>query len=358
MDAISSEEESGKVSREAALWAMRLFVGRDPRDEEELEFHRGNPDIETLRRAFALTAEFNEFYTKLTKPPFTVPLFLVTPPTSLAYDWRSTPPTLSDPVSQLCTEWQFREPVYQSICEALDLPFPVLHRKFWEYVWIVAILEKEGLLREGVKGLGFGVGSEPLPAFFARKGMDVLATDAPAEIIQGHGWDTTGQHAQTLSAMRRPAIVDDAILADRVKFRPVDMNNIPAELVDFDFCWSACCFEHLGSIDHGLKFVENSLATLKPGGLAIHTTEFCLSSNTSTFEHETLSLFRKQDIERLLNRLAQLGHNVWPMNFHPGTGASDEHIDLPPYALPHLKLKVAGFVTTSIGIVVQKSLRR
>lgn len=99
---------------------------------------------------------------------------------------------------------------------------------------------------------------------------------------------------------------------------------------------------------------EQSLKTLRPGGLAVHTTEFNLSSNDATFEHPTLSLFRKRDIEDLYARLIAAGHKVWPLNLHPGTGPADAHIDLPPYGTPHLKLEVASYVTTSIGLVVEK----
>ena len=139
-----------------------------------------------------------------------------------------------------------------------------------------------------------------------------------------------------------------------VRFAPVDMNAIPAGLEGFDLCWSSCAFEHLGSIEHGLRFVEASLRTLRPGGIAVHTTEFNLSSDTDTFEAENLCLFRRRDMEALLERLARAGHTPWPLNLYPGDGAIDAHIDLPPYALPHLKLQVGQYVTTSIGIVVQK----
>jgi SAM-dependent methyltransferase len=139
-----------------------------------------------------------------------------------------------------------------------------------------------------------------------------------------------------------------------VQFEPVDMNNIPPHLKNFDFCWSACCFEHLGSIEHGLNFVEQSLKTLRPGGLAVHTTEFNLSSNEATLEIPTLSLFRKRDIEALYGRLIAAGHKVWPLNLHPGTGPADEHIDLPPFGSPHLKVAVRAYATTSIGLVIEK----
>ena len=133
------------------------------------------------------------------------------------------------------------------------------------------------------------------------------------------------------------------------------MNAVPGDLRGFDVCWSACALEHLGSIERGLSFIEQSLNTLRPGGLAVHTTEFNLDSNDYTIELPELCLFRRRDIERLLSSLVAAVHKVWPLNLHPGSGEMDQHIDLPPYALPHLKLQVAQYTTTSLGIVVQKA---
>lgn len=344
-----------RVSREAALWAIRLFVGREPLDDDELEFHRGHTDLESVRRAFAQTIEFERFLdTVRLRRPYAAPLFLLRPPRSTLFGWRFAPPTLAEPVCQLCTEGQLTEPAYAAWCRALALA-PNPHRKTWEFCFIAAALEAAGLLRPGARALGFGVGTEPLPALFAQRGVDVVATDAPPCLVGTQGWASTGQHAEGLEALSRPAILPDERLRAAVSFRAVDMNAVPEDLVGFDFCWSSCAFEHLGSIEHGLRFVERSLETLKPGGLAVHTTEFNVSSNDETLETPSLSVFRKQDIEALLDRLAAAGHRPRPLNLHPGHGEMDQHVDLPPFALPHLKLKLARYVTTSIGLVVEKA---
>ena len=351
-----SDPSTDRLSREAVVLAFRFFIGRDPLNDDEIEFHRGHGNLDSLRIAFARTAEFRNFYTKevVGHSEWAVPLFLLEPSQNPSLPIRFHSPSLADPSSQLCTENQLMEPLHVELCRQLDENSSLLHRKIWEFTWIGAVLRKSGLLRKGSKGLGFGVGRESLPVFFARHGVKVLATDAPAAVIEGHGWENTGQHASSLEPLRRPNLLDNKEFDRLVSFRPADMNNISNDLTGFDFCWSACCFEHLGSIEHGLTFVEQSLKTLRPGGLAIHTTEFNLSSNEATFEHPTLSLFRKRDIEALYERLISAGHKPWPLNFHPGTGPADAYVDLPPYGMPHLKLEAASYVTTSIGLVVEK----
>lgn len=134
------------------------------------------------------------------------------------------------------------------------------------------------------------------------------------------------------------------------------MNAISPELHGgFDFTWSSCCFEHLGSIEHGLRFVEESIKLLKPGGIAVHTTEFNLSSNDETVSEGGCVIFRRRDIDRLAQRLTAQGHRIC-LDYTEGTSPADLHVDVPPYtANPHLRLLLQGFVSTSIGLIVQKA---
>lgn len=216
-------------------------------------------------------------------------------------------------------------------------------------------MREADLIRPNTRLLGFGVGREPIPSMLAANGVDVVATDAPAEVADVHGWRRVDEHSESLMNLHRPELLDEAAFRARVMFRTVDMNAIPEDLRGFDGCWSSCCFEHLGGIEHGLRFVERSLDTLRPGGFAFHTTEFNLASNDATLETEGLSFYRRRDIETLVARLTEQGHMVWPLNLHPGFAELDQFVDTPPYALPHVKLEAHGYVTTSIGLAIQKT---
>ena len=264
-----------------------------------------------------------------------------------------TLPTLNALSSQLCTHNQFHEQAYLDWCKAMA-EIPVLHRKQWEFVWILAAMKAAGVLKNGNRALGFGTGKEPIPAVLSKYGVRVVASDAPLDVDIAQNWSSTNQYSRNVDDLFRPNIVSPEIFFDRVSWIPVDMNAIPTDLVDFDVCWSACAFEHLGSITKGLQFVRNSLLTLRSGGVAIHTTEFNLSSNEETIESAGLSIFRKSDIEALADELVSEGHEVWPLNFHPGNSAVDEVVDAPPYSLPHLKLELGNYSCTSIGLVVKK----
>ena len=143
---------------------------------------------------------------------------------------------------------------------------------------------------------------------------------------------------------------------DLVSFRPVDMNAIPEALNgQFDFCWSACALEHLGSLEHGLAFIENSMRTLRSGGVAVHTTEFNLSSNEATLESPNCSFYRRRDIEDVITRLEQQGYEVSPVDWHVGEGFAERVVDLPPFGRgePHIRLRADRYDVTSIGLIIR-----
>ena len=263
-------------------------------------------------------------------------------------------PSLEALASQLCTASQFYSPIYSNWCEKINA-LPRLHRKQWEFVYILEALKSYGMLSNGKVGLGFGCGKEPLPSLMAKYGCKVIATDLDFDSALNKGWTATNQHTGALEDLFDSKICDREVFFKSVQFKNVDMNNIPADLKDFDFTWSACAFEHLGSIEKGLDFVINSVKCLKPGGVAVHTTEFNLGSNDATFESESCVFFRKKDIELLISRLEKMNCEVLPLNLTISELLEDDFVDLPPYkSAPHLKLAMQGHLTTSIGLIIKK----
>jgi hypothetical protein len=256
--------------------------------------------------------------------------------------------------STLCRAEHFLLPLFRFWCAELHL-HPAMHRKLWEMVFICQTLQDAGLLEPGRRGLGFGVGHEPLSTYWAKRGLEVVATDQDAARAEATGWAETNQLASGAEHLFYEGITDRETFARRVRFRTVDMNRIPEDLQGFDFCWSACALEHVGSIDLGLRFIERSLDTLQPGGIALHTTEFNLSSDEETLEEGGTVLFRKQDI-RLLGRLLKMrGHRLLPLSLYGGATEVDAYVDLPPYQQdPHLRLQIEKYASTSIGLAIVK----
>jgi hypothetical protein len=266
---------------------------------------------------------------------------------------HGTEPSIREPVSQFCTQAQCEDPCFREWCDLLKEDF-VYHRKLWEHVYIMQALRYYGCLGDGKRGLGFGVGREPLPALMARFGCQVIATDLHADNSTAKGWAATGQHFESLSQLNSRGLCQEDEFNERVSYRSVDMNKINSDLIGYDFIWSSCALEHLGSKRDCTDFIIKSLDCLIPGGLAVHTTEFNLSSDDRTLDDYPTVLFRYRDIEELSNLLHELGCHM-EVNFSRGTLPFDNYVDFEPWGLPHLNLMVINYVSTSFGIIIRKN---
>lgn len=262
--------------------------------------------------------------------------------------------------SKMCTQSDFESDWFRLWCNELGTPLRY-HRKLWEHCYIAQALHSHGKLVPGSRGLGFGCGHEPLPSLFVKYGPSVLATDY-VDAAGASRWDETGQLARSLQEVRFPSICPEPAALERIDFRSVDMNSIPADLAaQFDFCWSACALEHLGSIAKGLAFIEASLGTLRSGGIAVHTLEFNLEGG-ETIDNWGTVLFQRAHIDQLVVRLRASGFDVATLDYSPGNGVLDRLIDIPNSQLPgiepsdsaHLKLSVDGFICTSFGLIISR----
>lgn len=130
---------------------------------------------------------------------------------------------------------------------------------------------------------------------------------SPPEHGAKTGWQNTNQYTATLEHAYNAALVDRDRFLKYVSLEYVDMNAIPAALRDYDFCWSICALEHLGSIKLGLTFIEKSLDTLRPGGLTIHTTEYNYANDNATIDNWGTVLFQRQHFNELAEQLRTAG---------------------------------------------------
>lgn len=245
----------------------------------------------------------------------------------------------------------------------------IFHRKLWEFAYVLQAVYESGLLHAGTRGLGFGCGEEPLPSYFAKHGVHITVTDLDPGKAAASGWIDTNQHTSSVDMVYQAHLVSREQFDKYTSLRYVDMNRIPADLLNYDFCWSICALEHIGSIQKGLDFIENSLRTLRSGGVAIHTTEFNFMNDDQTIDDWPTVLFQKQHFCELAERLRRQGHKVASLDFDVGDKPLDRFIDLPPYEWNwspyqrdiwkseshHLKVSIDGFACTCFGIFIQKS---
>lgn len=259
--------------------------------------------------------------------------------------------------SSLCTQEQHESPTFVAWARRMGEEHSI-SRKQWEFCFIAQALHERGLLRPGARGLGFGVGKEPLPALFASLGCEIVATDIGEDYAREAGWVETNQHASTLEELNERRVCPPDEFRKRVSWRVADMTDIDATLRGFDFVWSACALEHLGSIENGIEFVVRSLDCLRPGGVAVHTTEFNLAFESFTPDHCETVAFRRRDLAALADRLHAGGHRI-VLDLDEGTLPFDRFVDLPPYRRPHLRLMLFSYfyscISTSVGLIVEKA---
>lgn len=275
--------------------------------------------------------------------------------------------------SSLCKQAQLESKDFQKKCQELkveewfsnfskvnncDIPKDILHRKSWEYAYIALVLQERKMLTDGKKGLGFAVGTEPLPAYFASKGCMILATDLASGDENAESWIGTGQNAGgDVTVLNTNGICSESIFKKNVKYQNLDMNNIGDDISGYDFCWSSCAIEHVGSLEKSKMFLKNMLKILKPGGIAVHTTEYNLSSEEETIFNGDSVIYRKKDIVEISDWLKLQGHKI-DLDLSLGKKEGDLFTDQPPYyqinKRYHLRLNIGGYDSTSIGLIIEK----
>lgn len=266
--------------------------------------------------------------------------------------------------STVCRFEHFHADWYKRFVAKLRLDDPSLpdeqrkfHRKLWEFCAIAQVLDERGMLQPGRRGLGFAVGQEPLPSLFAASGAEIVATDLATQ-ESSEIWLGTSQHADSSDPLFKDFLLDRAEFEARVAFRFADMRMLSGFAdAEFDFIWSSCSFEHLGSLEAGLNFVVQAMRVVKPGGLAVHTTEYNVSSNDATVTDGDMVIYRRRDIEDLGYRLRNVEAGLEPVDFDAGLHRDDLRPDPPPYNVvgrKHIKLRMSGFVTTSLLLVIRK----
>jgi hypothetical protein len=337
-----------RQAREAVTWAFRLFLGRDPKDEDEVTARLPFASLDALRAGFIRTPEFQAYLDTLlprARPRMGVPTSLLRPPLA-DIPWLFEPPTMEKPVSQLCTASQFDEPAFAEVMTAMGLTRR-MHRRLWQHVYVVSVFATLGCIGKGRSAIGLGVTRDRIAALLASRGVEVMAMGRPGAV--------TPEEARGGYHLFFPEVVRIEDFDLLVHFAEADLTDPELDLGGpYDMCWSCATAQHMGGMDKVLGLVEGSLNLLKPGGVAVHTMDFNVGSDADTVETKELTIPRRRDIEALVARLVRAGHEVLPLNLYPGHDVADGLVDMPPYGLPHLKLQVGDHVVTSVGIAVRR----
>jgi hypothetical protein len=122
------------------------------------------------------------------------------------------------------------------------------------------------------------------------------------------------------------------VFEENVSSRIVSWRRLPADLVNFDFLWSTRANEILYSVAATAAFVEETMACLRPGGLAVHTFGYDLAPSGRKIPSTDRIMLQQGDIERIALLLVSRGHEVAQFKIDasdpiltPGAAVDAEH---------------------------------
>jgi hypothetical protein len=205
-------------------------------------------------------------------------------------------------VTQVATASQLREPIAGGWLARLR-PKGKSGVEHWRRVYTLQALRRYGLLEEGAHGLGFEPLPSGVPAALAAMRTKVLVA-FPTRPGQQLDPDALKRDLGT----RAPC--DRKTFEENVAARIVPWRRIPEDLVNFDFLWSARANERLFSVAAAAQFVEDAMACLRPGGLAVHSFSYDLAPGGRSTPSTDRILLRQGDVERIALNLVSRGHQV------------------------------------------------
>jgi len=236
----------------------------------------------------------------------------------------TAPPVLADPVTQIATGEQLREPVAGGWLARLR-PKGTSGPEHWRKVYTLQALRRYGLLEQGAVGLGFERSPSGMPAALAALGTRVVAA-----------FPTRPGAQQKPAALKRDlsdrAPCGKAVFDENVSVRIVPWRRLPPDLANFDFLWSSRVNEMLYSVAETARFVEDAMRCLRPGGLAVHTFGYDLAPSGRATPSTKRVMMQQGDIERIALLLVSRGHTVAQFKIDtsdpiltPGVAVDAEH---------------------------------
>ena len=264
------------------------------------------------------------------------------------------------PFSKLCDATDWFDPEFERIIRAELEEEPRFHRKQWEFVQIFRTLQALGFLNAKSRGLSMGGGEERLLYAVARHVGHLTVTDL---YESSSAWDgaRTDNPDRSLKAAA-PFAIDPS----RLTARRMDMRALEFEDASFDFCYSSCAIEHIGTYDDFLEHLQQVRRVLKDDGVYVLTTEFHYGEDvisaprnyyfSSGFLHElvraaSFATFSGVDgavSPHVFNR--PLPVNLSDLCADPADGVTGMLLK----SAPHVQLLTGGLPFSSVSLVLTK----
>jgi len=262
-------------------------------------------------------------------------------------------------LSKLCDATDWFDPDFERIVRTELEEEPRFHRKQWEFVQIFRTLEALGYLNPRSRGLSMGGGEERLLYAVARRAGHLTVTDL---YESGSLWD--GARTDTPDRSLKAA-APFAIDPSRLTARRMDMRALEFDDASFDFCYSSCAIEHIGTDDDFLEHLREVRRVLKDDGVYVLTTEFHYGADvipvprnyyfSSEFLHELVrtASFATLGVDGAVSPHAfnrPLPESLSDLCADPADGITGRLLK----SVPHVQLLIGGLPFSSLSLALAK----
>ena len=250
-------------------------------------------------------------------------------------------------LNRLCyvEDWENAE-IKETISSLLQYLPKGIGRKDWEWALTIIAMKRFGKLNNNSKAIGIASGYEPLVFYLANNVNHVYATDL---YDSGKFSYTPSDFPENPKKYAPFPYKEDALTVLRM-----DATNLGFQSDMFDIAFSISSIEHFGGKNHSgaLRCLKEIERVLKPGGIAVITTEYILNDK----KHP--EFFNRRTIYNdLINKLDKL-QLVEPLDLRITTKTLDTAIGLHdtvdnthPY---HVLVRYGDMLLTSIMLVFEK----
>jgi SAM-dependent methyltransferase len=248
---------------------------------------------------------------------------------------------------ELANPAKWDNPEWMAVLDELQLPAApklAMHRKAYEFTQMVWGLRRLGALTDRAAIVSVGAGHESLVYWLANQAGRVVATD----LYQGE-WRSAGAAEGDIRVLTHPEeFAPFPYRRDRLRFLQMDGRFLAFRDGTFDVAYSLSSIEHFGGWRGARQAVEEMARVLKPGGVLVLATEWCVSGPPRD------EVFQPAEIRALIDVPGV--EPVEPLDDRVWTRYAGAAVDLRrnPYETPHMLVQIDGTVFTSVVLFLRK----
>jgi len=219
-----------------------------------------------------------------------------------------------------------------------------MHRKGYEFAQLLFGLTRLGRLAPDVRVLSVGAGHEAPLYWLANRVRLVVATD-----MYDTPWRDAWAGEGDARVLARPAdYAPFPYREDALVFLKMDGRRLAFRPATFDIVYSLSSIEHFGGLTGAIEAMDDMARVLKPGGVLVLATEYCLSGPP---HHEA---FQPDEVAQLLSRPGLRLVEPLDERVHARYEMAAVDIQRNPYQTPHMAVRDGDTVFTSVVAFLER----